>query len=247
MKSTIIITFLVLRLFSIAQAQDTTHISSIDYLYDTDTVKKTIFKSYPTLRKKITLKESFVPIGWKLIDSISGNLNGDKLTDLAMVIEHIEVVNEKLGQDLEWEANPRILLIWFKGEKEDYSLVLQNNYILPRAGMGKQGGDPFEKLIIKNSTLTLNGVMGENFIFAFKNKTFYLVAAFANRMTVKGYFITYQMDFLKHKAKVETILGDGEKKRTFIKSVNLPSRRLLNLRTMKEFNIGKIFERVHYW
>ena len=65
--------------------------------------------------------QSFIPKNWKVLSKVQGDLNGDKLTDLALIIENTDpkniVTNEGLGNP-QLNLNNRKLLILFKAPQE---------------------------------------------------------------------------------------------------------------------------------
>lgn len=58
--------------------------------------------------------QSFIPKNWKVLSKVQGDLNGDKQTDLALIIENTDpkniVTNESLGNP-QLNLNNRKLLI----------------------------------------------------------------------------------------------------------------------------------------
>ena len=70
--------------------------------------------------------EGFVPRGWKIKDTVTGNLNNDKAADAVIILEYRHKVVEHSD-----ETHPRILMIAFKAG-DHYILKLQHNaFILP--------------------------------------------------------------------------------------------------------------------
>ena len=83
-------------------------------------------KQYPEVK-------TFVPPGWKIIQTASGDLNNDRLNDVVLVIENGSRENFKKNESLGAETlnlNPRKLLIAFK-ENQKLKVVLENNGFLP--------------------------------------------------------------------------------------------------------------------
>lgn len=210
--------FLLTSCFS--SGQDTTSISNGYDAPLTMVAKKRPFTSYPKFSNTPKTLKNFIPAGWSVLDSVRGNLDGDRVPDLCIVLQYRDTVTELMPGGWEWENRPRILLLLFQDKTKGlYRLALQNNHIIPRAGEGKQGGDPFDGLKLKNSLLTLEGIMGGGYDFRFQNGEFYLVSAWTNGRKRKWSgdgsleqetFYYYRIDFLKSKATVRTSRMDGE-------------------------------------
>ena len=73
--------------------------------------------------------QSFIPKNWKVLSKVQGDLNGDKQTDLALIIENTDpkniVTNDGLGNP-QLNLNNRKLLILFK-TPQGYRLVASNS------------------------------------------------------------------------------------------------------------------------
>ncbi|WP_129715140.1 hypothetical protein [Pedobacter sp. SYP-B3415] len=83
----------------------------------------------PVQIKTKRLIEDFIPKGWKVIARSSGDLNGDGISDDAIVIEDTDPDNfrrqDGLGADT-LNLNPRTLMVFFK-HKNGYQLISQND------------------------------------------------------------------------------------------------------------------------
>jgi hypothetical protein len=91
---------------------------------------------YPALPKTAASAEGFVPAGWALESQASGDLNGDGVADLAIVLRGKDpknvVSNEGgLGEN-PLDTNPRILTVAFGGAAGGYALALENRTLIPR-------------------------------------------------------------------------------------------------------------------
>ena len=140
----------------------------------------------------------FVPKGWKILKDENGNafiakgdLNKDKLEDVAIIIEKNDKKNikknESLGPD-ELNLNPRILLVLFKEKNGTYTLAAKND-----KGFIKSEGneetptlmDTLSNISIKKNVLkiTFNYFMSagswntssDTYIFRFQNNVFELI------------------------------------------------------------------------
>ena len=74
--------------------------------------------------------KKFVPRGWRILQFVTGDLNKDKLEDVAMVIEKTDsrnfVKNNALGPEI-LNLNPRELWILFQEKDGDYALETKND------------------------------------------------------------------------------------------------------------------------
>lgn len=122
---------------------------------------------YPSLLSQGKNIKSLIPAQWKIVDSVSGDLNGDQDLDLALVLEFYAAVKENRAYgdnetDLITELQrPRILAVYFKSGK-NYKLALQNNHFVLRADEGGGMGDPLRPMAISKNRLVLNYEGGSN-------------------------------------------------------------------------------------
>ncbi|HKG08232.1 MAG TPA: hypothetical protein VKB19_17330 [Pedobacter sp.] len=113
------------------------------------------FPAVPAQGKTI---KSLIPIQWKVIDSVYGDLNNDKTADLALIFEFYAPVKENRAYgdnttELITEIQkPRILAIYFKSGK-NYKLVTQNNNFILRSQEGGAMGDPLRPSSIADNKL----------------------------------------------------------------------------------------------
>jgi hypothetical protein len=252
-RPSIITFFLIFKM--LVYGQDTTRKDyTVEYRQTESRIERPKFHTYPKQPTTAKTLQSFVPKGWKVLDSVFSDLNGDKIPDLSLVLQYKDTVNERMPGNWEWENTPRILLLLFKEKYNNvYKLRLQNNFIIPRAGTGKQGGDPFQGLVVKNNVLTIGGEMGEEYNFQFLNGDFFLISASSNgRIPAKEQyspetynydtFYYYQINFLKKNVIVRKYLMDGDNSKPMEKQIFLPKQSLLRLRDLKEFDERKIFK-----
>ncbi|MBF1200635.1 MAG: hypothetical protein HXM14_00320 [Fusobacterium periodonticum] len=157
-------------------------------------------ENFPQKAKSIN---DFVPKGWKILKDengsnfiAKGDLNKDKLEDVAIIIEKNDKKNIKKNDNFgpdELNLNPRILLILFKEKDGTYSLVAKND-----KGFIKSEGsednpalmDTLSDICIKKNVLkiTFNYFMSagswatstEVYIFRFQNNRFELIGYESN-------------------------------------------------------------------
>lgn len=134
---------------------------------------------------------ALVPQGWKLDYSAEGDLNGDGLSDAAIVIRGQDpakiVRNEGLGAS-ELDTNPRQLLVFLR-QGQGYRLAAANRDWLPPAGNSDSPclQDPLEDggIGIKNGRLTVVlhywlscgswGVQNNTYTFRLEGRRFRLI------------------------------------------------------------------------
>jgi len=123
--------------------------------------------TYPVIRKSGKNIAAFVPVGWhvlseangeKVLAKASGDLNGDTLPDIAMVIECNKDLNAT-GKEANSPGNqhkPRIFLALFKTQQGGYILSVQSNDLILCADDGGIFGDPFDGLSMKRGTVVVH-------------------------------------------------------------------------------------------
>ncbi len=143
---------------------------------------------YPDMLPKSKAIKKLIPPQWKIIDSVSGDLNGDNIEDLAMVLEFYAAVKEPRAYgdnetDLITEVQrPRILAIYFTSGKS-FKLASQNNNFILRSEEGGGMGDPLRPMAIKDNKLNLSFEGGSNwkwklsYSFKFNNQEWQLTTA----------------------------------------------------------------------
>lgn len=175
--------------------------------------------SYPQIKTVSHSISDFVPMGWTVIDSAFGDLNHDKLDDLALVIQltdSVSLVEDEDGYADTVITQPRILILAFYNKIEGkYNLVLQNNsFILCHDNPGME--EPFQSISIKKGVLNIDffifmniggwGMSNNTYRFRYQQNKFYLVGAdynYTNRAS--GEVKNRSYNFLTRKV----ILGTG--------------------------------------
>ncbi len=99
----------------------------------------------PTLPQSGAKAEDFAPSGWVVEAKAEGDLDGDKITDIAFVLHGTDptltLKNDGLGPD-EVDTNPRILGVAI-ARGGAFRLVAQNATLIPRNDIPTRD-DPFE-------------------------------------------------------------------------------------------------------
>ncbi|NLG16290.1 MAG: hypothetical protein GX556_03035 [Fibrobacter sp.] len=141
--------------------------------------------SFPDLPVNGKSIDDFIPQGWDILDSVSGDLNKDNSADIAMVIQYRDSVHidESFSQ-------PRVLVILFKGNNDNqYHLAEQSNtFILMDDEPNRE--DPFSGIGISKGVLNLNFhlfytmgswfMTGSSYKFRYQGNEFVLIGADMN-------------------------------------------------------------------
>lgn len=132
----------------------------------------------------------FAPTGWKIIDSIYGDLNNDGQKDVVLVTvksdpkEIVEQPENPSGTDTIY-LSPLKLIVAFK-EGEHYRLIAQNSHFLPSGDdnlpnpLSEPGGISIEKGVLRISMHYWYSsgswyVSDDEYIFRFQNNKFELI------------------------------------------------------------------------
>ena len=118
--------------------------------------------SYPKIQNEGVTVSDFTPKGWSVLKSANGDLNNDKLTDVAFVIQYKDSVNllEEHAENVESHhpirCQPRILIIAFydKLSKKFKKAEQSNTFILCHYNANMD--EPFEDISIAKNVLSIN-------------------------------------------------------------------------------------------
>lgn len=190
---------------------------------------------------------TLVPQNWKIIDSVSGDLNNDAVKDLAFVIEFYRPVKENRAYgDNETEIitemqKPRILAVYFRRSANGaYRLSTQNNNFILRADEGGELGDPLRPMTISSNQLNLafqgggNWRWKLNYSFKYQDKNWLLTQA--NNYAYQegsGEVNDKRYDFVKNKKTV--VSGSVSSGTLASETFEQP----LNIKTMRTFETFK--------
>lgn len=116
----------------------------------------------PNIPASAQSAQGFVPQGWKLEKLTSGDLNNDKIADIALVIHSddpkliVGNAENDIGRDT-FDSNPRSVIVALGEKGGRYRLIGANHVIIPRVDNGVID-DPFEMqdLAIEKGVLTLS-------------------------------------------------------------------------------------------
>jgi hypothetical protein len=145
---------------------------------------------YPSLPKQAASAEGFVPAGWTLEKQISGDLNGDGIADLTLLLRQNDprniVTHTILGEN-PLDTNPRILAVVFgRAAPAGFVLALENHTLIPRREVPAVS-DPLEEGFVKAERGVLRvklhywssagswGTHSNEFTFRYQNRRFELI------------------------------------------------------------------------
>ena len=205
-------------------------------------------ENFPDKAKNVN---EFVPTGWKTIFSTKGDLNGDKLEDIAIVIEKTDkaniVKNENLGSEY-LNLNPRILLVLFKQKNGSYILAGKNDKDFIKSAGDKENPalmDTLDSISIKNNILKIKfnyflsagswSVTQNTFTFRFQNKKFELIGFDNNSyMRNSGNQEEFSINFSTNKVKITT----GEN--MLDKKMNKPKEEWKTIKVNKKYVLDEM-------
>ena len=173
--------------------------------------------NFPRLVTQGDKLADLTPKNWKVIDTALGDLNNDKVEDLALILEyHTAVDEDRAYGNYEIELiretqKPRVLAIYFKAGSK-YRLAAQNNDFILRSEEGGKMGDPLKGMRIDSNKLALSFEGGNdwrwklNYEFGYQQKQWNLVAA--NNVYYhkdSGEMVDKQYDFVDR--TIKTVVG----------------------------------------
>lgn len=201
--------------------------------------------AYPAIVEKAASLNDFVPKGWSILDSATGDLNNDRLPDAVLVLQHNDSVllvkNEDFADTV--KTQPRILAVLFKSATDHlFHLKEQaDSFILTHGNVFTD--DPYQSVTIKKGILQVdfywypaggNWFHSNVYKFRYQQNDFFLIGAeYEERNKATSDFNKYSYDFLM-KRRVVTIGNDFRKsRRTEIQPVNIV--KMQTIKTLKPY------------
>ncbi|HEU4719080.1 MAG TPA: hypothetical protein VFU15_14650 [Bacteroidia bacterium] len=146
--------------------------------------------TYPVIRKTAASLNAFVPPGWEILDSATGDLNKDSADDVAFILQHRDSVplTEIISRDTETVVTqPRILVIAFRDvKKKKYTVQEQSNTFILCHDQENMS-DPYVSMRISGGVLQLDfqlfcnmgcwDVTNLSYKFRFQENEFVLIGA----------------------------------------------------------------------
>lgn len=172
---------------------------------------------YPSIIKEGLKIKEFIPYGWKIRDSVSGDLSNDKTSDIAVILQYkdtVSIVNPDEDDPDTVNIQPRILLILFVDKRtHKFQLVEQNNTFILRNDDPNLLDDPYQSMTITKGVLSVEfqlsygigswNITHSSYSFRYQNDSFVLVSAYKNLFNRATHnYENYSFDFLQKKWKL---------------------------------------------
>lgn len=132
--------------------------------------------NYPKLPQKGNNIEAFIPQGWKIMDSVSGDFNNDRQIDVVVVlVSEMESTDDQAS----FECNRPLLIL-----QKTPTGFLMSSYAKEAVlckGCGGVFGDPYDGISLKNNVLNISHYGGSawrwssNFTFRFQKNQWQLI------------------------------------------------------------------------
>ena len=208
---------------------------------------------YPTLPQISASPEGFIPEGWTAEIRSEGDLNGDRLADLLLILRQDDpaniVENDPDSPGVQTlDTNPRILAVAFAEKDGGYVLRLQNQDFIPRND-SPTIDDPFASAQIADGEFHIELHYWANagswytddttFDFQYQSNAFRLVG-YHDFTTKRNTGETWDLvvDYIKHEAEMTTgSFSDDAVENTTIRKP-LPESPLLSI---DEIGAGQSF------
>ena len=211
---------------------------------------------YPALPDHARTAEGFAPDGWRIEKVVTGDLNGDGLVDLVIVLHDTDpknlVKNDGMGAD-PFDTNPRILAVAFANKDGGYDLVVENHLLIPRPTMtnledflSQSGG-----VEVKNGTLRIGLYLFADaggwdmgvttYTFRWSPGGFHLIG-YDNTDTQRNTGETTDVSINYSTGKMSTTKGRIDRKAHTVTWVKAPGGTLL---TFKQIGDGMAFDPQH--
>jgi hypothetical protein len=176
--------------------------------------------SYPVIQASAKTMHDFVPVGWMLLDSATGDLNNDKQADLAFIIQDedsVTLIESKsgshIGQRMKVLTQPRILVIaFFNLFTRNYDVIMQNDsFILCHDDAAWD--DPFVGMSITKGVIKMNFRLLNNkvswvtintfYSFQYRDSAFILTEAdYISLQRVTGEIEEHNYNFVSRKEEI---------------------------------------------
>lgn len=128
--------------------------------------------------------KSILPSGWSILDSATGDLNGDNLSDAALVIESNDSLEGgSFGERVKYYHNRSLIILFGKAERKYESFLVNDTFIPLDEDPCME--EPYHDIEIKNGALHfIFGVFMNaggwstssfHYIFRFQKGDFYLI------------------------------------------------------------------------
>lgn len=199
--------------------------------------------SFPLLQSSATSLDELIPAAWFLKDSAAGDLNGDKLDDLALVLEYKDTIAEKRPDGSVNKGSPRVLAVYLKNAiSGNYHHFLQNNTFIIRYGEGGMDPEAYDQLEIARGVLKIYfSFLRGNAIYTFRlqHSDLFLIGGSTAGVS-GGKFYGFSANFSTGKAEIKEGPIDSDKtKVTWVKVPKKPLKKLRHLKMAFQWEVIK--------
>lgn len=207
--------------------------------------------NYPILKSEGQTVADFIPQGWMLLDSSSGDLNADGLSDFAAIFQYKAGIHYPQIDDIRpdtFSSYPRILLVAFRDSaKHVYLRIVQNNlFVLAINNLSQT--EPLQHFGIDNNELKIIfqisswSVLTTTYFFKYRNNEFELIRA--NDHSLHRATLNYEQleyNFLDH-TLILTKGSDSSQELPVTKTIRLDSIPSKNLKTLEQAYSWEVYE-----
>jgi hypothetical protein len=199
---------------------------------------------YPTIKRTGKFIKDFVPSGWTILDSATGDLNNDNQYDATVILQHIDstlIVEKEDNFEDSVVTQPRILIILFKNSTNNlFNLFEQSNsFILTHDSPFID--DPYQSISIKRGILQIdfywyptsgNWFNTTAYKFRYQKNNFFLIGADYEESNKASHdFNRHSYNFLAR--KMTSTNGNWDKKTAKSKTEVLDFGNLKTIETIK--------------
>lgn len=178
--------------------------------------------TYPTIKQTASHPNEFIPNEYTILKSVSGDLNNDKVDDIALVLQHrdsVKLINTKTNF-FKFTQRRILVLAIYNRTTEQYDLIEQSNtFILNNEYPMME--DPFQKIFISSGILQIDfqnhiefqGSQGNaswpgnySYKFRYQNKDFKLIGVdFKSDVGPLNSWEERSYNFLTKKVKITSL------------------------------------------
>jgi hypothetical protein len=186
---------------------------------------------------------AFVPTGYDTLAIARGDLNNDKLEDLALVLKSVK--EDDKDADPNVEPPGRLLVILFK-DSQGYITAAKSDSVILCFGCGGIFGDPFAAIEIRKAVIIVDHYGGSSWRwsythrFRYQQNDFYLIGETSRAFSSVRYCDKLK-DFVGSLEDVNYLTGQFEEKEITeeckLKVNKKGKRKVEPLRKLSDFNI----------